>query len=196
MLQNSNEFLNLIPATYQIYIEDAQGCDFTESVIITEGTTLSVTIESPQEMLCENETLLLSTPDIYTDYNWSISRTTPEISIDTAGVYTLVVTDEMGCTAMDEITINLIPQDTIRIKEQTCDPEQLQPIITTNLETDGCQDITITSYELIPKDTTYLNNTTCNSIDAGTSSELFSNCLLYTSPSPRDATLSRMPSSA
>ena len=25
---------------------------------------------------------------------------------------------------------------------------------------------------------------------------LFSNCLLYTSPSPRDATLSRMPSSA
>ena len=28
------------------------------------------------------------------------------------------------------------------------------------------------------------------------SSELFINCLLYTSPSPRDATLSRMPSSA
>ena len=26
--------------------------------------------------------------------------------------------------------------------------------------------------------------------------ELFSTCLLYTSPSPRDATLSRMPSSA
>ena len=26
--------------------------------------------------------------------------------------------------------------------------------------------------------------------------EVFSNCLLYTSPSPRDATLSRMPSSA
>ena len=26
--------------------------------------------------------------------------------------------------------------------------------------------------------------------------ELFRNCLLYTSPSPRDATLSRMPSSA
>ena len=26
--------------------------------------------------------------------------------------------------------------------------------------------------------------------------ELFSDCLLYTSPSPRDATLSRMPSSA
>ena len=26
--------------------------------------------------------------------------------------------------------------------------------------------------------------------------ELFQNCLLYTSPSPRDATLSRMPSSA
>ena len=27
-------------------------------------------------------------------------------------------------------------------------------------------------------------------------SDLFSSCLLYTSPSPRDATLSRMPSSA
>ena len=27
-------------------------------------------------------------------------------------------------------------------------------------------------------------------------SEIFENCLLYTSPSPRDATLSRMPSSA
>ena len=30
----------------------------------------------------------------------------------------------------------------------------------------------------------------------GTQGELFSICLLYTSPSPRDATLSRMPSSA
>jgi len=136
---------------------------------------LSVAIESPQEMLCENETLLLSTLDTYTDYNWSNSMTTPQISIDTAGMYTLVVTDEKGCTAMDEITINLIPQDTIRIQEKTCDPEQLQPIIATNLETDGCQDVIITSYELIQKDTTYLNNTTCNSIDAGTSSELFSN---------------------
>ena len=31
---------------------------------------------------------------------------------------------------------------------------------------------------------------------SGTVEELFSGCLLYTSPSPRDATLSRMPSSA
>ena len=30
----------------------------------------------------------------------------------------------------------------------------------------------------------------------GTGLQLISNCLLYTSPSPRDATLSRMPSSA
>ena len=30
----------------------------------------------------------------------------------------------------------------------------------------------------------------------GRDPELFTNCLLYTSPSPRDATLSRMPSSA
>ena len=33
-------------------------------------------------------------------------------------------------------------------------------------------------------------------IENNLTSEIISNCLLYTSPSPRDATLSRMPSSA
>ena len=32
--------------------------------------------------------------------------------------------------------------------------------------------------------------------DSSSSNDLVKNCLLYTSPSPRDATLSRMPSSA
>ena len=39
------------------------------------------------------------------------------------------------------------------------------------------------------------SDTDCGSADLGTLGVLF-NCLLYTSPSPRDATLSRMPSSA
>ena len=34
----------------------------------------------------------------------------------------------------------------------------------------------------------------CTSIELAV--DLYKNCLLYTSPSPRDATLSRMPSSA
>ena len=45
-----------------------------------------------------------------------------------------------------------------------------------------------------------LNEVADNSLGAGTiapaGSALGSSCLLYTSPSPRDATLSRMPSSA
>ena len=41
-----------------------------------------------------------------------------------------------------------------------------------------------------------INKTTVSSQNYPTVDNVFSSCLLYTSPSPRDATLSRMPSSA
>ena len=43
----------------------------------------------------------------------------------------------------------------------------------------------------VPQDMVYLGGLDCSGTDGQ-----FTYCLLYTSPSPRDATLSRMPSSA
>ena len=43
---------------------------------------------------------------------------------------------------------------------------------------------------------TYVKNTTANNENPGSFKKLVKDCLLYTSPSPRDRTRSRMPSSA
>lgn len=53
----------------------------------------------------ENTILSLTSP--FDTYLWSNSQTTPTITVDTSGVYTVTVTDENDCTATDQVTITL-----------------------------------------------------------------------------------------
>ena len=50
-------------------------------------------------------TVTLSGPSGYADYLWSNGSTTSAIVVDTSGDYSLTVTDEQGCQAMDFIHI-------------------------------------------------------------------------------------------
>ena len=98
------------------------------------------------------------------------------------GTYTLTVTNIEGC------------QSTTSIDVSNIQPTPGTPTITTNSPV--CIDGTI---ELAVQETypagTIFNWTNGASQVIGTGASTVS-CLLYTSPSPRDATLSRMPSSA
>ena len=62
----------------------------------------------------------------------------------------------------------------------------------------SCQELTDLRAKLTEKGASMavVKNTLAKRAVEGTESEKLLDCLLYTSPSPRDATLSRMPSSA
>lgn len=92
--------------------------NYNISLVINEG-------RPDQENYCQNITVLES-PEVdlgndivinpgstitidadgnYASYEWSTGETTPAIEVDRGGVYTVVVTNEYGCTAEDEIEI-------------------------------------------------------------------------------------------
>ena len=84
-------------------------------------------------------------------------------------------TNPVDTTAMPVDTTGMTPVDTTNIPVDTTDTT---PVDTTSMPVDTT-DMTPVDTTSMPVDTTDMTP-----------------CLLYTSPSPRDATLSRMPSSA
>jgi gliding motility-associated-like protein len=92
--------------------------NYNISLVINEGLP-------DQENYCQNITVLES-PEVdlgndtvinpgstitidaggnYPSYEWSTGETTSEIQVDRGGIYTVIVTNEYGCTAEDEIEI-------------------------------------------------------------------------------------------
>ncbi|MBK9337631.1 MAG: hypothetical protein IPM98_14135 [Lewinellaceae bacterium] len=90
--------------TYTVTVTDANGCTDTESVSVTESTTIVVNISGVLD-ICANETTTL-TATAGLSYAWSTGGNTQSIVASTAGPYTVTVTNAAGCTG--EASVNLI----------------------------------------------------------------------------------------
>ncbi|MCB2221773.1 MAG: gliding motility-associated C-terminal domain-containing protein [Bacteroidetes bacterium] len=60
-------------------------------------------------LICSGDSLVLNVGVGYNDYLWSTGQTNPEITIDTAGIYWVSVTNEFGCSAIDTILVQIYP---------------------------------------------------------------------------------------
>jgi gliding motility-associated-like protein len=49
--------------------------------------------------------VIITTETTYSEYNWLVGSTSPELQVDTAGLYWLTVTDNNNCKASDSIRI-------------------------------------------------------------------------------------------
>ncbi len=79
--------------------------------------------------ICPNNTVTISTGENFESYNWSTGETTPTITVDTAGTYSVVITKD-GCEATLTYTVN------------PAEPPQLDHIETTDW-TENSNSITI-----------------------------------------------------
>ena len=100
------------PITY-----DSPG-NYNISLVINEGMPdqenycRNITVFESPEVNLGNDTVIDPSTTItldaggdYAEYAWSTGETTQSIEIDRAGIYSIVVTNEFGCTAEDEIEI-------------------------------------------------------------------------------------------
>ncbi len=67
----------------------------------------SVTISGPLEF-CEGDSVTLSTPSGFANYNWSNGATTNTITVGTSGNYSVTVTDNNNCSASSTVTAVLV----------------------------------------------------------------------------------------
>ena len=82
--------------TYTYDYINVDGCASTDTLHLTVRP-LPVAIISGPSRLCEDSSIVLSS-DSAASYQWSTGETTQSIVVHEEGTYTLVVTDEFGCS--------------------------------------------------------------------------------------------------
>ncbi len=103
--------------TYTVTVTDANGCTATDAVVVTVSTNNSLIVNAGADATtCKNvaKTFTASVSNGVAPYTylWSNAKTTASISVNTAGNYTVTVTDATGATGSDLVVLTTLDTST------------------------------------------------------------------------------------
>jgi hypothetical protein len=93
--------------TYGVTVTDGNGCTGSDSQTITAFTPPMPPIISGGLTFCGGNTTVLDAGENLSSYLWSTGETTNTIVVSTVGTFSVTVTDNNGCTGMDQVTTSL-----------------------------------------------------------------------------------------
>lgn len=97
--------------TFQVTVSNAGGCTASSSVVTTPFDA-PVPVISGTAGFCTGGSTTLSVAGVYNSYLWSTGSTASSISVNTAGNYSVTVTDANGCTGTASVTVVVFPGPT------------------------------------------------------------------------------------
>lgn len=112
---------------YSLTVTDENGCQTTQSATINFGSTTVINLGN-DTVFCESDfTLTLNPGNTFSTYVWSTGQNTPSIQVNQAGIYSVTVSDDTGCTANSSITVSVTPLLPIDLGEDLsiCNTESL-----------------------------------------------------------------------
>lgn len=90
--------------TYSVTVTNENGCSSEQSFDVSLDTLPDVQIEGVPS-ICENGVVQLQGPPGFATYSWSTGESDENININSAGSYSLSVTDANGCLGQDSVEI-------------------------------------------------------------------------------------------
>ncbi|MBI2966877.1 MAG: PKD domain-containing protein [Bacteroidetes bacterium] len=95
--------------TYFVRITDTFNCQVTSDTFVVTVDSFPLTASlGPDDTLCAGTIFgLQSGTGLAISYLWSTGETTPQITIDTSGAYSVTVLDSIGCIKQDSINITI-----------------------------------------------------------------------------------------
>ncbi len=91
---------------YAVTVSDGTGCSGETTLMLTLPTPPVVDILGSPTM-CTGSSTEFSVPNNFTQVVWSTGELTNSITVFNEGIYTVTVTDANGCTATDEINLEV-----------------------------------------------------------------------------------------
>lgn len=113
--------LNNVPAgTYTVAVQDANGCIYPGAATVPNASGPAIAVTSQTNISCfgGNNGAATSTANSGTPpyiYSWSNAQMTPIATNLSAGVYTVSVTDNVGCVASASVLITQPPALTLNV---------------------------------------------------------------------------------
>lgn len=106
---------------YSVTVTNAAGCSGSTSLLVDIPALPSVVI-SGQDSICQGGNTLLSVPSGFVQYDWSDGTHTTSIQANIAGIYSVTVTDALGCTATHALPVTelSLPNPQISGPSQIC----------------------------------------------------------------------------
>ncbi|MDO8971555.1 MAG: T9SS type A sorting domain-containing protein, partial [Saprospiraceae bacterium] len=103
---NYNGTQILAGETQLFTLTNAVGCDSVVTVVVASNP-LPVVELGPDSLICQGQTLTISAGNTGSQYNWSNGASTQSITVGTENVYEVTVTNGFGCTATDDILVEV-----------------------------------------------------------------------------------------
>lgn len=109
-----------VTTSYFAEVVNSSGCSaFSDTIVITVLSNPPVTISGPAKR-CEGQTAALNAAGNHLYYSWSTGDSTPAITVNSTGTYSVTATNQSGCLVTDNHSVMISsPHPVISISEQS-----------------------------------------------------------------------------
>jgi len=113
---------------YKATVAGDSGCEVEEEITVTVNQNPTLDL-GEDKVVCDGEPVELSTEEVSENYEWTfggeVVSDQSEFSVTEAGVYTLEITNEFGCTTTDDVEViaNAIPTVMLEDSYAICEGE-------------------------------------------------------------------------
>lgn len=94
---------------YTVNVTDANGCVGSDAILVSVNALLNpVIVANNPVIFCVGDSVTLDAGAGYSSYAWSTGSSNQTITVSAAGVYEVTVTDQYGCSGMDDEIVSVL----------------------------------------------------------------------------------------